>query len=213
MRKSMIAAASIAVLGAAAGLAFAQEGAHRGPPGGMIFQSDANNDGVVTRQEFDAGRDAMFTRLDTNHDNQLSREEMRAGWREHGGPDGHRGGQRGGPDGGHMLDRADANHDGNITREEFLAGPTAMFQRLDTNHDGVISAGERPQRSERGEHGPGDQAHQRANPDVNGDQQISRSEWTSMGASMFDRLDANHDGRVTRDEAAAAHAHRDGGAG
>jgi hypothetical protein len=173
----------------------------------MLFQSDANNDGVVTRAEFDAGRTAQFTRLDTNNDGQLTREEQRAGRGERGGPGGHRGGNhhRGGPPGDMMG--ADANHDGNITRDEFLARPIEMFNRLDANHDGIIQASERPQRPERGER-PGGEGHERVNPDANGDHQLSRAEWTTMGASLFDRLDANHDGRVTREEADAARPHR-----
>ena len=105
---------------------------------------------------------------------------------------------------------ADANNDGNITREEFLAHPTEMFARLDTNSDGVISTAERPQRPERGERpGRGDR-RERANPDTNNDGQLSQSEFAAMGAGMFERLDANSDGRVTRDEAAAAHPYRRG---
>jgi Ca2+-binding EF-hand superfamily protein len=103
-----------------------------------------------------------------------------------------------------MLGRADANNDGNISREEFLAHPTEMFARLDTNGDGVISTAERPQRPNRGER------RERANPDTNNDGQLSQAEFAAIGASMFQRLDANSDGRVTRDEAAAAHPHRRG---
>jgi Ca2+-binding EF-hand superfamily protein len=203
MRKFLIAAASIAALGGAAGLALAADGPqHSRGPGGMVFQSDANNDGVVTRQEFDANRAATFARLDANNDGQLTREEMRAGRPDRGGR-GH--GRRHG--GMHSFAGADANNDGNITREEFLARPTQMFDRLDANHDGVIQASERPQRPERSQ----GEARQRANPDANGDHQLSQAEWTSMGASMFERLDANHDGRITREEADAARPHRGGG--
>lgn len=207
MRKFLIAAASIAALGGAAGLALAADGARpaHGGPGGMVFQADANGDGVVTRQEFDANRTTTFARLDSNNDGALTREEMRAG-RSNRGARGH-GRHHGG--GMHSLANADANSDGNITREEFLARPTQMFDRLDANHDGVIQASERPQRPERTQ----GEARQRFNPDTNGDHQVSHAEWTEMGASMFERLDADHDGRITRDEAAAARPHFRGDAG
>jgi len=104
-----------------------------------------------------------------------------------------------------MLTRADANNDGNISRDEFLARPTEMFERLDADNDGVISASERPQRPERGERG---ERPQRVNPDANGDGQLSQAEFTAMGAGLFDRFDANDDGRVTREEMAAAHPRR-----
>ena len=111
----------------------------------------------------------------------------------------------------HRLAGADVNNDGNITRDEFLARPLQEFARLDANSDGVISASERPQRPERadGEHrGQRGDRGDRPNPDANNDGQISRAEFATMGAGMFDRLDANHDGRVTQEEAQAARPHR-----
>lgn len=189
MRKFLLIAASVAALGAV-GVAVAQDGPpHRGLD--MLFSADANNDGAVTRQEFDAGRDAHFRQADGNNDGQLARDEMRAMHGRHGGEH-HRGGHAG------HLARADANNDGAITRDEFLARPTQMFSRLDANNDGVISQNERPQeRGGRGSHGP----HAQRDGDGNG--QLSREEFVAMGATMFDRLDANDDGRVTREEAQA----------
>ena len=107
----------------------------------------------------------------------------------------------------HSLTRADANNDGNITREEFLARPTQMFDRLDANNDGAISADERPQRRERGERR---QRGERPNFDTDGNGSFSRAEFAAMGAGMFERLDANSDGRVTQEEAQAARSHRRG---
>lgn len=190
MRKLLFAAAGFAALAGAATLAIAQDddtaGRHgRGHFG--LFQSDANNDGVLTRQEFDAGRAAMFARMDADGNGQLTAEERRAGRHARGGRHGR----------GH-LSGADANDDGNITRDEFLARPIAHFERLDANNDGVISADERPQRRARA-----DGESRRARMDANGDGQISQSEFAAMGASMFERLDANNDGRVTREEAQA----------
>lgn len=206
MRKFLLAAAGAAVLAGAAGLALAQnnDGDQRGGRHGF-FQSDANNDGAVTRQEYDAGREAKFAQLDADTNGQLTREEMRAE-RGH-----HRGGRRGGSM--HQLTRADANNDGNITRDEFLAGPTERFDRMDANDDGVISAAERPQRStaeqrqQRREQR--EQRHaERPNPDANGDGSFSRAEYAAMGASMFERLDANDDGRVTQEETRSARGQR-----
>jgi hypothetical protein len=188
MRKFLFAAVGVAAL-AGAGLAIAQE---RGPHG--PFQYDANSDGVLTRQEFDAGHAARFAAMDANHDGQVAREERRAQHqaRREGG-EGHRGGHHRA-----AFSRADANNDGNITREEFLARPNQMFDRIDANRDGVIQAGERPQPRQRGEGGP---RGERFNPDADGNGAISQAEHNAMGARVFERMDANGDGRVTQEEA------------
>ena len=201
MRKILFAAVGFAALAGVGGLALAQGNATPPRAGHHLFQGDANTDGVLTRAEFDAARQARFAQQDANNDGQLTREEMRAGHGE-GGHHGRGWGRRGGM---HMLARADANNDGNVTRDEYLAGPIASFDRLDANNDGVISEAERPQRPERGERG---ERHGRMDGD--GDRQISRAEFDAMGARMFERLDANSDGRVTREEADAARAHRRG---
>lgn len=197
MRKILFAAAGFAALAGAAGLAIAQEGGAPAERPRGVFAFDANTDGTLTRQEFNAGRAAEFARRDTNGDGQLTREEMRAG-REH------RGGRHGRGGGMHHLASADANNDGNITRDEFLARPLEHFTRLDANGDGVIQASERPQRPERGERGSRGDRADRPDFDANDDRQISRAEFDAMGASMFQRLDANSDGRVTQAEAQAA---------
>lgn len=198
MKKILLAAVGFAALAGAAGLALAQDGERH--PGGHhdMFQGDTNNDGALTRQEFDAARDAHFAQMDANHDGQLAHDEMRGMRRMHGG-----GRHHGGPGMGGMHG-ADANNDGNITRDEFLARPIQMFERLDANHDGVISAAEQPQRRERAEGGEG-QRRERVRPDTDGDHRLSRAEFTAMGTTMFERMDANHDGRVTREEAEASH--------
>src|SRR5262245_37912860 len=128
-----------AALAAIAGVAIAQPSAapdHHGP-GGFMRQMDANNDGAVTRAEFDAGRAAHFTASDANGDGALVREEMRG--RGRGGEAGERGQGHGDRPGRHDPD---ANNDGAITREEFLAGPIAMFERLDANNDGRLTEAE-----------------------------------------------------------------------
>jgi Ca2+-binding EF-hand superfamily protein len=204
MRRILLAAAGFAALAGVAGFALAQEPGAAARQHG-VFQSDANSDGILTRQEFDAGRTATFTRLDTNNDGQLTREERRAERGEHHGRRG--GGRHGG--GMHGFEGADANSDGNITRDEFLARPTQMFDRLDANHDGVITTAERPQRPQRAA-GERRERPERVNPDTNGDNQLSRAEFAAAGSGMFERLDANSDGRVTREEADAARPHRRG---
>ena len=204
MRKSLMAAAAFVALAGVAGLALAQQDQAPARHGFDVMAADANRDNVVTRAEFDTWHDSQFSTRDANNDGQLSREEGRmgrhGGWRERGGR------------GMRHLASADANNDGAVTREEYLARPNQRFDRLDADHNGVISTAERQAIHDRrgSEHRGGDGHHgdghrgDRPNADTNNDRQISRQEFSAMGASMFDRIDANHDARVTRDEAEAA---------
>ncbi|WP_176696024.1 EF-hand domain-containing protein [Phenylobacterium immobile] len=107
---------------AAAGAAEAQQ---RGP--GL----DANGDGKITLQEFQASRgDRMFKRMDVDSDGKLSKAELQM-----------------------MLDRApqgadaafaalDADKDGFVIRAEADAAAAAMFGRADTDDDGALSRDE-----------------------------------------------------------------------
>ncbi|MBU3077241.1 EF-hand domain-containing protein [Sphingomonas quercus] len=110
-----------------------------------------------------------------------------------------------------MFDRVDTNHDGYISRDEADAAGAAMrqrmqerrtaqrdkaFARLDSNGDGAIS---RPEfdsaprvagQARRGQPGRGG-----AQGGAGGGGMLS---------AMFDRMDADHDGRVSLAEAEAA---------
>jgi Ca2+-binding EF-hand superfamily protein len=192
---------------------------------GQFERADLNNDSVITREEVRIARTAAFTRLDTNRDGFLERAEMRAGRAEAGRRQGGRGQDgrgQGGP--GDMLRTADANNDGNVTQAEFNTAWASMaaknaakmeqrragaFERFDTNCDGTITRTEadaaRPRKMDQSNSQPNGQRRQagRVNPDTNSDQKISLAEWLARPDPLFQRADANNDGRVTREEAAA----------
>ncbi|MEN9874509.1 MAG: hypothetical protein RL186_1406, partial [Pseudomonadota bacterium] len=160
--------------------------------------------------------------FDANRDGFLERSEMRAGHRE-GGPEGrgHGKGEKGmcpmggkAPN-GDMMKEADTNRDGSVSLAEFNAIAArkqaersaehearrqAMFTRMDANRDGSISQAEATaMRTAKGEGRP-----PRVDPDTNQDKKISLAEWLARPDPLFERADANKDGQVTRDEAAAA---------
>lgn len=103
------------------------------------------------------------------------------------------------------LMRADANHDGIVTREEVIASSDQMFDRLDTNRDGTVSPDEmaaarqtmRPNGATPPPPGgamqppPGGRAMARS---------FTRAQWHDRALAQFDRVDANHDGRVDQAE-------------
>lgn len=196
---------------------------------------DTNNDGVLTREEARAAHSAQFATIDTDRDGFLTREEMRSHHqtqvrevrtRVHSQVQ------------TRQTTLLDANNDGNISRAEWNNGPQRMeeqrqkmrqdrFNALDTNHDGQLSATEM-QAGHQGQRGHQNrQAGQNSavteqpmaprqrppNPDTNNDTKISRAEWDAMALPMFDRGDLNHDGRVTREEAAQSMRNRHQGHG
>ncbi len=119
MKKLLAAAALASTL--LAGSAFAgQDQQHRDP----FARADANNDGVVTRDEFLADVDARFAKLDANKDGKLSADERPRM-------------------GGRMMGRTDGNGDGAITLEEMRAQSLQRFDRIDANHDGKLDKAER----------------------------------------------------------------------
>jgi Ca2+-binding EF-hand superfamily protein len=96
------------------------------------------------------------------------------------------------------LLRYDANHDGILTRDEVKAGLKAEFDAYDTAHNNCL--------------GP-DQVHainqkrvqddaSQATPlvDWNQDGCIDFNEYAGATLSLFDTLDANHDGQLRADE-------------
>lgn len=86
--------------------------------GTAFANMDANRDGVLSRDEFMAGR--MGPGAGRNQARQAERMEFKAA----------------------RFDAMDANHDGKVGRDEFLAAARARFAGADANGDGRIDRGE-----------------------------------------------------------------------
>ncbi|MDE1146681.1 MAG: EF-hand domain-containing protein [Azospirillaceae bacterium] len=129
---------------------------------------DANQDGKLSRDEFQVEADAVFTHYDLNGDGALNVTELeqvrqadrmaQAGHGGHpggpppnGGPDGapNGGPPPGGPGGGPGMGggrggvdpimAADTNLDFRVTREEFRTYARALFDVIDADHDGQLT--------------------------------------------------------------------------
>jgi len=169
--------------------------------GKLFARLDTNHDGFITKDELEAvhakmeaamvkvgdaehqladhgvmigDRNAIFDRLDTNHDGNISRQEFMSGnprMRQERvivmrGPDGapgagapvppldghpgmemkmHMHGMGVGGFGMRLFEMADSNHDGRVSLAEAQAAALAHFDKADLNHDGKITPEERAQ--------------------------------------------------------------------
>ncbi|KXU29546.1 calcium-binding protein [Sphingobium sp. 22B] len=186
---------------AASHLAFAQDDTAGPRGGGMLMMADANKDGAVTKVELTAALEARFARLDANKDGKLDqadRDILRQ--------------QR--------LDERfaalDTDRNGQISKAEFAAG----HQGRDGMHDRMGKPGGPDGHGWGhrgwGKHGGGQYGGaqgMRGGPgdEMKKDGTITKAEFMARPLAMFDKADANHDGKVTADEMKAARqAFRDG---
>ena len=118
-------------------------------PGAMVDRMmtwDANEDGVITRDEAPERMRDRFDSIDATGDGMLETDEL-----ENMPPPGRgRGGPRGpGFDPAERLRQFDVDEDGYITRDELPDRMEQMVDRFDTNGDDVIDAGELEAMTER----------------------------------------------------------------
>jgi hypothetical protein len=88
----------------------------------------------MTRQQAQAMADALFQRMDLNHDGVVTRAEAEQASSQMGG--GHHAERK--------IDRVFGDAQ-SITLQHFEAQSLARFDREDLNHDGVVTAAEREQ--------------------------------------------------------------------
>lgn len=123
-----------AVLAAfAAGSASAQQRS-----GAIFAEADVNNDGRLSRLEFDAVRESLFARVDANDDDRLTLQELRNLRPE----DAPRARQRPTRDQIAKLRAIDRNGNRAVDIGEFRALGDQRFAALDRNRDGFITRDE-----------------------------------------------------------------------
>ena len=152
---------------------------------------------IHTRAEVGAHVRSLFDRLDGNRDGYITRQETAAAKGERGKHFGQRSGRRGAAhlDRRGMFDRLDANRDGSISRSEFEAAPMREERRV------AVRDGKGEARQVRELGGAGNVRGMRG----------MRTGFGALRGRMFERADANRDGRVSLQEAtAAAYRHFDG---
>lgn len=129
-----------------------------------------------------------------------------------------------------LLKEADSNHDGKISKDEFNTWENNLFTAIDANKDGSITRGELldyriakmeefrknnppPEQAAKGpdakgpdakpgERGPG--GHHPERRDARWHKGPHGPDRGPMGGRLFRLIDANHDGKISKEEASAA---------
>jgi len=163
-----------------------------------------------------------FAQLDTDRDGNLTKAEAEAGraaWKGHRGKWAGRGAQSARPmiDRGAMFDRMDTNRDGSISRDEFarnahIPGTREGPTNIVIHRDDGAPGGKFAHRGM----GMGGRMFEQA--DANHDSRVSLQEATDAALRHFDTADLNRDGTLTPEERQQMHMkmremHRAGRAG
>lgn len=160
--------------------------------GTAIAAQAMHGDKTMTRSEVQAHSTEMFARLDVNKDGKLDPADREARRNA-------------------MFDRLDTDKNGQLSRAEFSTRPA----RPDHMAGGPMGPGHMAKHGPAGEGGHGGMMHHRHGKrggmmmmarmaDADKDGAISQAEFTASALKHFDRMDANKDGQVTKEERQAA---------
>jgi len=111
-----------------------------------------------------------------------------------------------------VVEALDLDHDGNLSAAE-LAQSAQSLATLDRNHDGVLSANELMARAPEQQSGDEQMAQKLLAFDKQGKGYLIAEDLPERMKAIFDRADANHDGKLTREEILTAGARQSGPAG
>ena len=170
-------------------------------------KADLNGDKQIDQIEFITHAAQRFTDTDANADGMLSKDEIKA----------HRKARKSKME-DRRFDEVDSNKDGMISKAEKAAfkeqksakRAEMRLKRMDTDGDGVVSDAEKEtmkakRKAKKAEMMAERKARkadrpERIKPDADGDGFITRAEFDASSIAMFDRLDANNDGVLTKGE-------------
>jgi hypothetical protein len=127
--------AGLIVAGAAAGVAYADRGWHRGHGfmmQGMLERYDANKDGNISKEEVEQNRATWHGDFDADKNGTLSLQEFQALWIKARNEEMVR-----------EFQRFDRDGNGQVTLEEYRDPVVQMVERADRDGDGMMGPGDR----------------------------------------------------------------------
>jgi len=129
-----------------------------GPGGGPLAMIDTDQDGTLTRTEFETFHALAFKAMDTDGDGQVTRQaflDARAANPQGGGPRSGWRAERYAERLGQRFDAWDGDGDGVVTDSEFSAQAQTRFQAMDLDGDDQVTAQETAATRMFGPRGPG----------------------------------------------------------
>ena len=108
------------------------------------------------------------------------------------------------------FESMDANGDGKISPDEHAAAAARMFEKMDANGDGKVTAAEmsaahQKMTGKKMEKGEMTAAEKIKMLDTNGDGVLTADEHATGAKAMFDKMDTDHDGYLSKAEVKAGH--------
>ena len=109
-----------------------------------------------------------------------------------------------------QFQEMDSNGDGKISPDEHAAGASRMFAKMDANGDGKVTAAEMTSAHQKmvgkkAEKGELTSAEKIKKFDTNGDGVLTADEHAAAARTMFEKMDTDHDGYLTKAELKAGH--------
>ena len=99
----------------------------------------------------------------------------------------------------------DTNGDGKLSAEEHAVGARRMFEMLDADKNNVVTAAEMDANRKKAGAGELSTAEKIKKIDTNGDGVLSAEEHAAGSKAMFDAMDTDKDGFVSKTELAMGH--------
>ena len=178
-------------------------------------RGEAGRGRSITKSEFLDDIRRQFARADLDSDGKITDADLPPPMRGRGFLTGEHGFGQGfrmrGPRGRHMMSflrGADADKDGAITLDEAVNAASARFDRMDVTKDGVLDRADRDAaRKEMTDYRVKRILHRYG---ATAEGKITREQAFKVAGEMFERMDRNKDGTVTRGERPGWHGRGDG---
>jgi len=108
------------------------------------------------------------------------------------------------------FEEMDTNGDGKVSPDEHAAFASRMFARMDANGDGKVTAAEmtathQKMAGKKTEKGELTSTEKIKKFDTNGDGVLTADEHAAAARTMFEKMDTDHDGYLTKAEVKAGH--------